>query len=315
MFSEQTLSYQEPSYSSGLIRSIKTNSLVWLSSMMVFLSLIAFAVNYFYYQYPSNPYFPSGTLLAGLQLPLIYAGLYALCGSTGKLTRIAKEWCYFYMTLVLIGLATNAAQYTPFPTIDQHILKFESLFNIDTPAILAWTHAHSFMNSILDFCYNSLEYQLYLIPLVIIAIGRIDLIREYFFLLITTALIGFTFYYFFPTTAPASVINSPYFSESQHATHLKFFQLHHHIQPTTLDGGLIALPSFHVIWAWICLYSVRAWSVVFFLLLPLNLLLTAACVLLGWHYFTDILGSTVVICLAHFLYGFTKDSSAADHDA
>ena len=78
-----------------------------------------------------------------------------------------------------------------------------------------------------------------------------------YFLFITTALIGFTFYYFFPTTAPASIVNSPFFSE-----------------------GL---------------------AVGFLILLPINGLLMASCLLLGWHYAIDILGAFLVIFLSHAL--------------
>ncbi len=305
MFSERILPYQEQSYGSGLLWLTRTNCFVYQSMMIVLLSLTAFATNYFVYQYPGNVYLPSANLVAGLRLPLIYAGFYLLYGQTGKMTQITKEVVYFLGVVVLIGFATNAAQYTPFPTIDHHILAVESLLKIHTSEILIWTHSHPLIKFCLEVVYASLQHQLYLIPLVVIAIGRTDLIREHYFLLVTTTLIGFTFYYFFPTMAPASVINSPYFNESQHATHIKFYQLHHHIQPETIDGGLIALPSFHVIWAWLCLYLLRGWPIAFGLLLPVNLLVTVSCVLLGWHYFMDILGAVAVIIFAHCLYGFT----------
>ncbi len=323
MFAERTLSRQKPVYDAGRLRLIKTNALFYPSIALVLLSIIAFAVNDFIYQYPGNLYLPtggfyvpsvgfyepSGYLLLCLILPLMYAGFFLLHGADGKMTQIIKEWIYFFLILVLFVVAANAMQYTPFTTIDRSILKFESLLHIDTHAIIRWTHAHPLFKSALAFIYNSLPYQMCYIPLIVIVAGRKHLIREYYFLLITTAVTGFTFYYFFPTTAPASVVNSLYFSESQRSTGLKFYQLHHYIQPSTLDGGLIALPSFHVIWAWLCLYLLRGWPVAFFTLLPINALLTVSCVLLGWHYCTDIVGGVVVILLAHFLFDVSLKKS------
>ena len=165
---------------------------------------------------------------------------------------------------------------------------------------------------LLEFTYNTLPYQMSYIPMLIIASGRTKYIREYYFLFLISAIIGFSFYYFFPSTAPASIIKSNYFSTAQYATSLKFMQIHQHIQPTTIDGGMIALPSFHTIWAWFCLYLLRGWPVVFFIMLPVNLLLVASCVLLGWHYPMDILGGIVVILLSHGLYFYlTYDQKLA----
>lgn len=211
--------------------------------------------------------------------------------------------------MCIIALVTNAVQYTPFPPIDEYILKFEVRLGIKMPAILAWLYHHPTFKTLLNFIYDSLPYQMTYIPLALILLGKKTYIREYYFLLLISALMGFSFYYFFPTTAPASIINSDYFSEAQHATELKFIQIHQHIAPTTLDGGLIALPSFHAIWAWLCLYAVRGWPIIFFTLLPVNCLLILSCVLLGWHYFLDIVSAWILIFFAHIVSAHSKKRS------
>ena len=163
--------------------------------------------------------------------------------------------------------------------------------------------------------YQSIIYQLICLPLIMILFKRFQLVREYYFLLVSTLLIGFVFYYFFPTTAPASTIDSPYFLMMQKATGLKFQQIHHNIPPTTLDGGLIALPSFHVVWAYLSIYLLRGWPIFCWLLFPINGLLALSCVLLGWHYPIDLIGSAVVIILAHALLHFCSIKPAPlSHD-
>ncbi len=49
------------------------------------------------------------------------------------------------------------------------------------------------------------------------------------------------------------------------------------------------MPSFHTIWALLCVYLLRDWKYPFIVLGLINSLLIIACVLLGWHYLSDVL--------------------------
>lgn len=285
-----------------MTRSASTRSILYISIIILFLSFTAIAVNFFIYQYPGNNYFPPDTSYLLLTLILMYSGFLLQFGNASQLAAILKEIIFFFLVMSLIALATNAVQYTPFPTIDSYILAFEKSLHINFETLLAWPQKKPLIKKTLEFIYDTLPYQMTYLPLLVIAAKRNELIREYYFLLLFSTLIGFTFYYFFPTTAPASIIQNAYFNESQHATGLKFIQIHQHKQPTTLDGGLIALPSFHVIWAWFCVYLLKSWPIAFFIMLPVNLLLITSCILLGWHYPLDVLGGIVVIGITHGAY-------------
>ncbi len=98
------------------------------------------------------------------------------------------------------------------------------------------------------------------------------------------------------------MIDSPFFTEAQRATGIKFTQIHAHTKPDTFKGGMIAFPSFHVIWAWLCAFLIRDWPIAFGLLFILNTVVMLSCVLLGWHYILDIFGSILVIILAHMIH-------------
>ena len=283
------------------MRPSLTKCIAIAAALLILLSSIALGVNYYFIHYPGNNYIPPNIELTVLILILIYSGLLLQFRRNFRLTRIFKEITFYYLVLCVLAYATNAAQYTPFPTIDQKIVAFESYFHIHLEKWLDWTHQYPLFVAILTWMYESLAYQMAAIPLIVIAAGKYHILRQYLFLLLASALFGFSIYYFFPTTAPASIIESPHFIEEQKATGIKFFEIHHHIEPSTIEGGMIALPSFHVIWAWLCVYLLHPWKIAFALILIANTILVLSCVLLGWHYLSDVLASIVILLIAHYL--------------
>jgi hypothetical protein len=257
-------------------------------------SSVVLLVNTFYYHFSGNTYFPENGLLVALVLTISKLGLLIAVDKDCQLQKAGTELIYFFGVMALIALASNAIQLTPFSPIDKYIVRFESHFNLHLTILMEWTNTHILLKAILIRIYDTLPWQMCMIPLFLIATGRFALMRAYYFLLLFTTLIGFGFYYFFPTTAPASVLNHSLFSEGQLATGLKFYEIHHYLNPSTNDGGLIALPSFHVIWAILCVYLVKDWPVLFASLATVNSLLILSCVLLGWHFPTDALTGMIV---------------------
>lgn len=206
----------------------------------------------------------------------------------------------YYAVFAVLSLFANATQFTPFAPHDQAILNMEPF---DLLAIVTWTKQHSRLETLLVYIYNSLSIEMMALPLLLVLCLKTDVLYEYFILIMLTAIIGFGFYYFYPTSGPASVIDSPFFYTCQRATGIKFFEIHHHIKPSTREGGMIALPSFHVIWAWLMVRITRPFRILYWIILPYNMLIVVACVMLGWHYVTDIFGSALVLSMA---YAFCK---------
>jgi hypothetical protein len=278
----------------------KVRCIPLLSGLILILSISTLLVNYFIFKFPSNNYFPENVIPLTAILLLFYVGLILIFDKNSRISQSGLELFYLYLIMFLIALATNAVQLTPFPPIDDKIVYLESLLHIDIPTILAWTNNNPRLSYLLKILYDTLAYQMCFLPLTIIALGKFHILKDYFFLLLFTTLIGFCFYYFFPTTAPASIIKSPFFSSCQIATGIKFNQIHHHLNPTTMAGGLIALPSFHTIWALLCVYLLKEWKVLCSLLLIVNTLLIASCVLLGWHYLTDVISAVILVMIAYW---------------
>jgi hypothetical protein len=282
--------------------------ILWLAGLLIALSSLALIVNHFLYHYPGNNYFPNNILLIILIPYFFYLGVTLSCKKDSYMTKVSKELLYFIAVMSVIALASNAVQLTPFEPIDRYIFQFELKFNVNLNHIVAWTNQHPHFKLLLRYIYDSLPYQMGFIPLAVIALGRFHLIREYYFLMLFSALIGFSFYYFCPTTAPASILDSSLFSVYQIATGLKFAEIHHHIPPSTNEGGLIALPSFHAIWAIFCTYLLKEWPIVCFPVGLLNLLLIISCVLLGWHYPLDIIAGILLAYLSFWLKNKTCDN-------
>jgi hypothetical protein len=281
-------------------------SLPFLSGLILFLSVIALLINHFIYQFPGNNFFPEDMVLLTSIVIITNVGLILLFGKNSRASHSGIEFLYLFLIMSVVAFATNAVQLTPFPTIDSKIISLEESLGINMVSIMKWTHEHIYFKALLGLIYDSLPYQMSILPLIIIATGRFYLIKEYYFLLLITTLFGFGFYYFFPTSAPASIVNSPFFSSAQIATGLKFYQIHHHIIPATNEGGLIALPSFHTVWALLCVYLLREWLIACGLLLIINFLLIASCILLGWHYVIDIIGAIVLVVIGHYFLRFYK---------
>ncbi len=216
-------------------------------------------------------------------------GIKLVCNPSSYGYRLSQELIFFFVVMAIIAFATNAVQYTPFLPIDAIILHWQNGFPWSTEQILRFTNEYPFFKKLLEFSYASLDYQMALLPVIMIILKRYNTLRTYYFHLFFTLIFGFICYYFWPTIAPASILKLPYFSDAQYATGLKFNQIHQHLQPTTIEGGLIAFPSFHTIWAILCLSLVKQFRFLFIPLLINNTLLILSCVLLGWHYIFDVL--------------------------
>ncbi|APF03235.1 TPA: phosphatase PAP2 family protein [Legionella pneumophila] len=282
---------------------------ILLAGTIVSLSSIALIINYTIYQFPGNNYFPPNTPVMACIILLNYIGMILVFGKNNRVTCSGLELINFFVVMSIIALATNAVQLTPFSPIDKQIIKLEAQWGINMVSILEWTNKYQYFKYLLAIIYDTLPYQMSILPLCVIVSGRFYILKDYYFLLLSTTLLGFTFYYFFPTTAPASEIQNSLFAPEQIATGLKFHQIHHYIQPTTIEGGLIALPSFHAIWAILCVYLIKDWFIPCLLLSIINVLLILSCVLLGWHYPVDILAAIILVGLSYYLLTLVKVKS------
>ncbi len=259
--------------------------------------MASFLCNHVHYHYLGNNYTDIDTY------SLLCYGIFG-CFMTQfipqlqRLRHITIDFVLLIFTAFIIELATNAVQFTPFPTIDVWLAAHEE-FNL--PQAVAWTKSHAHIESSLGFIYNSLYQAMSYIPLFLIFKKQRAAIHDYCRYLVLTVSIGFTIYYFFPSCGPANIYPDSLFYTVQVENHLKFWQIHHSQTPSTVNGGLIAFPSFHVLWAWGCTRALHPFKRLYIIAIVWFILLCISCFTLGWHFSVDILGSLILILLAELL--------------
>lgn len=267
--------------------------------VIAILSTIVFWFNHTYWHYPPVNYFANG--IVGIFFFLLFSslGAYFLVGLSARVTQAFFYMLIYHLIICLSMYATTAVQLTPFKPIDSLLLPIDQFFHYDMVKTLAFLSEYAWIRKILSNVYNFALFELLIVPIFLMVRGEFYCVKQYFCLLLLSTLMGFSFYFFWPTTAPASVLKSLYFLPEQHNTGFKFYQIHHHIKATLESGGLIAMPSFHMIWSMLCQYSIRRIQWLWYGLLPMNILVILASIFLGWHYFSDFLGSLLVIFTAY----------------
>lgn len=274
---------------------------VVITTLSIIVSLVFIFYNQYVTKFLGNQYLPEGSLSLCLILGLMYSGSALQFGRNNYLSKVIIQISVVIFIFALTILLTTGVQYSPFPPIDPTLVKIDSYLGFHIPSLLETVARFPGFKPLLMEAYFSLKFNVLCVPLLLILLQKNKAFDEYCFLFLATAFIGFVFYYFFPSLAPASQFSSPYFFQEQYATAIKFYQIHLYATPTTLEGGLIAFPSFHVIWALIGQYTSRSIPWLYYLLLPFTFLLILACPLLGWHYVTDIIGSFFILLCAIFI--------------
>lgn len=209
-----------------------------------------------------------------------------------RLEYFANDCLKLFSCFLLLMLATTAIQYTPFELIDTFLFEHETLPLV---SLIDWTKAHHHFYGQLTLIYTSLNTALFYIPLLFVMLRQSNKVSNFCHYMIFTSIIGFFFYFFFPSCGPVHLYDKIHFNPEQINNYQKYFELHHGIRPNLMDGGMIACPSFHVIWAWACARFFISNRMLFPLALIWFLAVCASTILLGWHYSLDVLVAMLII--------------------
>jgi hypothetical protein len=265
----------------------------WLTAELLVLFATAYALiayNARVLHYPGISYFPRE--MTPVLFPLAELGALGLW-----LRRKHPRAAFALGHLAAYGLLTCAIsmlvtglQYTPYPPIDARLAAFDAALGLRVTALMAWTYSLPPLAWAMKACYLGLNIELFALPALVILLGDRRRVRVFLSAGGLSFLAGGLFYWFHPSSGPATVLASPHFTSEQLMTSLKFRQLHAGIPPSAGYGGMIAFPSFHVVWAVLLAWTARADRRLWRAAGPFNALAVASTLLLGWHFLADVLG-------------------------
>lgn len=218
---------------------------------------------------------------------------------------VAQPWLTdlgaYALAMLALAALVQGIQYTPAEPIDPALLRWDRALGWDTAAWLDRVAARPHLRWVLTRVYESTDLQLALTPLLPLLAGDRRRSRLVLHAVVYTTLAGCLFYRFFPSSGPASMIGSPHFPWVQRATYMKYSQVHSWSPVTTIWGGMIAFPSFHVAWAALTTYAAGGDRRVLVPVAALNALVVVSTVVLGWHYLVDLPAGLALAGLALFL--------------
>lgn len=270
----------------------------WLASALV-LAACLFVVNAAFFRYTGISYFPRECWWLGF-VALDFAIFAFIVKSRAPYASfVAGSLAFYALIAAVMGVLTTGIQYTPFPRIDHVLAGWDAALHWDTVKVIRWVAERPKLRSFLIHCYNSTELQLVIAPFFAAYAHDKRRLRVLLYGTVYSSLAGSLIYYFFPSSGPAGVFSSDDFLAVQRLTHLKYEQVHTFQPVTTLLGGLIAFPSFHVAWSVLATYAALPFKKIFWMLVALNTIVVSSTVLLGWHYLVDVPAgiALAVVCL------------------
>ena len=285
--------YQKIKTNFPLFDGLYLFSLVWLTIGIT----LSFTLNHFFFKYHGNQFVAPDTL--NLFIMLIYG--YLCCFLFDNLRThidLVNDFALIFITLSLIALATNACQLTPYSNIDNFLGHHDIISQLNA---MKWLKAHPLLSLVLKWVYNSLNSMIAFCCVSFLLLRFRRITHDFCRYMLFTVAIGYTLYYFLPSCGPASILPSDFFLLEQHANHIKFHEIHQGLAPSTNDGGLIAFPSFHVLWAWGCVRCFYPFKRFFLILFAWFVGICLSCFFLGWHYALDIISSLFIIFITEKL--------------
>ncbi len=252
------------------------------------------AVNAVKYHFTGIAYFPrfaAGTIPPLLELVAFAA--YAR-GLSARTAFAVRNYASAILLWAAISVLTTGIQFTPCAAVDEHLVSWDARLHIHVTDLMAWTWSHPWFSPVMRWSYPGLNAELPLVPLLAALSGDRRRMRVFLYAMAYSFFVGGLFYYFFPSSGPASVMQSPYFTWEQLLTGQKFQAVHALREVTTVWGGMVAFPSFHAVWAILLTYAAASRPRLFPAFVVLNGLVIISTVMLGWHFLVDVIASAAL---------------------
>ena len=285
---------------------------VILSALIMLIASAMILFNFFTYQYEASSYIAANGFI------ILFPGflIYYFSKSIEETLPTLRFLLYGLWLMIIITFAINiftvAIQYTPFSLHDSELHQLDVLLGFNIMHFLDWTHRYPWLIKICRLAYSTVIVQLLAIPFILIFLQQQRRFSVYVNVCMMASIVGYLIYYFYPSSTPAHIFTSPYFTEALYSVSQRFYDVQHHIPNTQIYAGIIGFPSFHTIWAICAVYAVKNYKPVFWSLLIWNSIVLFSTVALGIHFLVDVIAGAVIVIAAIPIaeaFAFGKDYS------
>ncbi|MGQ0456952.1 MAG: phosphatase PAP2 family protein [Hyphomicrobium sp.] len=199
-----------------------------------------------------------------------------------------------------------------FPMQDAAFARMDSAFGFDFAGFVGFLNAHPDIGWLLIRSYQSCIEQIFVILLLLAAVGRTDDLWNVIALLIlgcivtviisglVPAIAPYTYYGVDPASYDALEKMSPGIGRYHVADVLALHSGQYAAFEFGKNAGLITFPSYHAMVAFTAVYGMRSFKYAFWPVAALNVLVIVSTIPVGGHYLVDIIGGGAVFiaCLA-----------------
>lgn len=269
-----------------------------LEIALILSGLVCILLNAITFKYSGDHYLSFNWLWT---VPLLVTGFFSthLFKLSPNAAFLIRSYSLYFLAFFAFLVMLNGVQYTPFPTMDHFVATADRALHVQETALIDWAYVHPYVLNVLQICYKSVVIQWLLMPLLLFWLKQKNQFYFYLTASLLAYLMGTGIYYFFPTLGPASIFSDAHFTQSQLDTVINFKEIHQYLMVTTFDGGMIAFPSFHVLWSVIIIFTLRKTPAILWApVLLLNVTAIVATLFLGWNYAVDIACGIVVAGVA-----------------
>ena len=290
-----------------------------LLALNVFIGVILMITNQVTHDYDGTIYFTTSWQLVIMPLILLSGAVLYFHDILAPRVSLTLLIFSLYALSLCVGLIlTQGIETTPFTTVDMYLARADHLLGFHQTALLPIVYKHHWLVKLFMWGYDSIIPELNVLPLLLALLLQERATKVFLIAMLVSYPVGTLLFYFFPTTAPASIMHSSYFTFQEHDTYIKFYEMHHHMNLTTDEGGLVAFPSFHVIWGVLLIYLAHSKKWLFYAVLLWNMVMIGSTLALGWHYLIDVISgitiATVAIMIGEYAYLMTRKCGGLDLD-
>jgi hypothetical protein len=189
-----------------------------------------------------------------------------------------------------------------FPLIDRHLASADAAIGLDWLSLFTWVREHPAIDQILATAYNSGLLQIVALVMLLPALGQLERLRDFVWLVVIALLITVPLAWIMPAEGAWA-----YYGVA-HLTNAYYLPDFNALRSGTLSEiamdritGIVQFPSFHAAMALILIYTCRGIWFLFPISLLLNMMMIASTPVHGGHHFMDVLAGLAVVPLAIFM--------------